>query len=517
MSYKVLARKWRPRSFKELVGQEHVSQTLVNSLSEERMHHAYLFTGTRGVGKTTVARILAKSLNCNDGVTPSPCQKCEACTSIDDGRFIDLIEVDAASRTKVEQTRELLENVQYAPTNGRYKVYLIDEVHMLSSSSFNALLKTLEEPPEHVKFLLATTESSKIPVTVLSRCLQFNLKAISIDNIQKQLIKISKDEGFDIGSSSLRPLAIAANGSMRDALSLLDQAVAYSGGTITDDALNKMLGTIDKNNVFRLIEAVSSSDGKRLMKEIDALDDHSPDYCLALDQFMVTLQKIAVIQLIGPEDSDDTEQLTRIASTLSEEDTQLYYQIALNGIRDLAFCKDIRSGFEMTMLRMLAFRPSFSADIDVPDSLIEDGTKSALQENAETKLKANHKPYQKKSTIDLSDLNVSGAAKLLVDNSNIVSMSNESVELVVSEKNSHLGNPEVVKILERSIKEKYNKKFIVTVSIGTTDRPTNMDKKNNKYEKINNEAKEAIFSDPNIKAIEDEFNAVIDSDTIKPN
>ena len=201
MSYKVLARKWRPRSFKELIGQDHVSQTLVNSLSEKRMHHAYLFTGTRGVGKTTVARILAKSLNCHEGVTPNPCQKCEACTSIDDGRFIDLIEVDAASRTKVVQTRELLENVQYAPTSGRYKVYLIDEVHMLSSSSFNALLKTLEEPPEHVKFLLATTESSKIPVTVLSRCLQFNLKAITLDNIQKQLIKISKSEDFDIGSS----------------------------------------------------------------------------------------------------------------------------------------------------------------------------------------------------------------------------------------------------------------------------------------------------------------------------
>ena len=508
MSYKVLARKWRPRSFKELIGQDHVSQTLVNSLSEKRMHHAYLFTGTRGVGKTTVARIVAKSLNCHDGVTPNPCQKCEACISIDDGRFIDLIEVDAASRTKVEQTRELLENVQYAPTSGRYKVYLIDEVHMLSSSSFNALLKTLEEPPEHVKFLLATTESSKIPVTVLSRCLQFNLKAITLDNIQTQLIKISKSEDFDIGSSSLRPLAIAANGSMRDALSLLDQAVAYSGGTITDDALKKMLGTIDKNNVLRLIEAVSSCDGKRLMKEIDALDEHSPDYFLALDQFMATLQKIAVIQLIGTEDSDDTEELKKIASALSEEDTQLYYQIALNGVRDLAFCKDIRSGFEMTLLRMLAFKPSFSTDVDALDSISEDQIKSAQKKDTGNKTE--------NDTLALSDLNLSGAAKLLIDNSNIISTSNNILELVVSEKNSHLGNPEVVKILENSIKEKYNQKFTVTVSIGQTNRPTNMDKKNNEEEKISREAKEAIFSDPNIKAIEDEFNAIIDSDTIKP-
>ncbi len=510
MSYRVLARKWRPLTFEDLVGQEHVTQTLVNSLLKERLHHAYLFTGTRGVGKTTVARILAKSLNCLLKITPKPCGKCEACLAIDEGRFVDLIEVDAASRTKVEQTRELLENVLYAPTNGRYKVYLIDEVHMLSTSSFNALLETLEEPPDHVKFLLATTESSKIPVTVLSRCLQFNLKAISINDIQKQLIKISNEEGFDIGSSSLLPLAVAARGSMRDALSLLDQAISFSGGAVTDAVLNNMLGVIDKNNLLRMIKALAQGDGVELIKEVNLLDELSPDYFKTLDEFMVILQKIAVLQLIDSDQDDAVNELNDLAHVLSKEDVQLYYQIALNGLRDLSSCIDVRSGFEMTLLRMLAFRPAES-NIDKNSEL---SLKKKLKSSTDKAIDSSEVSNKDESI--LSGLNASGMAKLLVDNSNIVSVSNEKIELIISDKNSHLSKPEVIKSLELSLKEKFKNSFRVIVSIGNTSQ-TNTDKKNEEDDKVNSAAKAAILSDPNIKAIEDEFDAIIESDSIKPN
>ncbi|MGI9259404.1 MAG: DNA polymerase III subunit gamma/tau, partial [Gammaproteobacteria bacterium] len=278
MSYTVLARKWRPRRFEELVGQGHVVQALVNSLSAERVHHAYLFSGTRGVGKTTVARILAKALNCENGIVSEPCGECATCLSIDEGRFVDLLEVDAASRTKVDDTRELLENVQYAPTHGRFKVYLIDEVHMLSKHSFNALLKTLEEPPPHVKFLLATTDPQRLPVTVLSRCLQFNLKKLTHRQIDAQLIKICEAEGVDAEPEGLSEIARAADGSMRDGLSLLDQAIAFSGGEVTKQAVDAMLGTIDRDHVLRILAALSTADGSALMSEVAELDEFAPDY-----------------------------------------------------------------------------------------------------------------------------------------------------------------------------------------------------------------------------------------------
>ena len=358
MSYTVLARKWRPRRFGEMVGQQHVVKALVNSLAAERLHHAYLFAGTRGVGKTTLARILAKALNCAEGIVAEPCGDCEACTAIDDGRFVDLIEVDAASRTRVDDTRELMENTQYTPAQGRFKVYLIDEVHMLSNHSFNALLKTLEEPPPHIKFLLATTDPQKLPVTVLSRCLQFNLKRLTVAEIGQQLEKIREAEEFEAEADALKALARAADGSMRDGLSLLDQAIAFSAGDVTAEAVSAMLGSIDRQHVIRFVQALANLDGSALMNEVAELDEMAPDYGAVLDELRGVLQRIAVLQLVGADTADEeAEELPELASALSPEDVQLYYEIAGQGRRDLYISRDYRAAFEMTLLRMLAFRP----------------------------------------------------------------------------------------------------------------------------------------------------------------
>ena len=360
MSYQVLARKWRPRNFSELAGQEHVQRALINALESERIHHAFLFTGTRGVGKTTIARILAKSLNCEKGVSANPCGECSACKEINEGRFIDLIEVDAASKTKVEDTRDLLENVQYAPTRGRYKVYLIDEVHMLSTHSFNALLKTLEEPPPHVKFLLATTDPQKLPVTILSRCLQFNLKRLPADLIASHLEKILQQENINFEIDAIRLVADAADGSMRDALSLLDQAIAYGGGELKSPEIRAMLGTIDKSQVFALLQALGNRDAKSLLAIVNQLATHSADFGLVFNELLSLLHRVA-LQQVAPEAIDpqhpEHNEIASIAALLSQEDTQLYYQIGLIGKRDLPFAPNPQLGFEMAMLRMLAFKP----------------------------------------------------------------------------------------------------------------------------------------------------------------
>lgn len=362
MSYIVLARKWRPKRFIEMVGQEHVLRALGNALDSGKVHHAFLFTGTRGVGKTTIARILAKSLNCETaGVSSNPCGTCAACREIDEGRFVDLIEVDAASRTKVDDTRELLDNVQYAPSRGRYKVYLIDEVHMLSNHSFNALLKTLEEPPPHVKFLLATTDPQKLPVTVLSRCLQFSLKRLPAGLIGERLKFIAAAEHLQLDAAAAALLARAAEGSMRDALSLMDQLIAFGGGTLSEANTRSMLGTIDRGHVGRLIDALARADGAALMAEIKELDRDAPDYDRALVELAAFLQRIAIVQIVPEaalqDEEFDADSLTRLARAMSPEDVQLYYQIALGGRRDLSMAPEPRMGFEMTLLRMLAFRP----------------------------------------------------------------------------------------------------------------------------------------------------------------
>lgn len=372
MAYQVLARKWRPRNFSEMVGQAHVLRALVNALENNRLHHAYLFTGTRGVGKTTIARILSKSLNCEQGVTAHPCGQCTTCREIDEGRFIDLIEVDAASRTKVEDTRELLENVQYAPTRGRYKVYLIDEVHMLSTHSFNALLKTLEEPPLHIKFLLATTDPHKLPPTVLSRCLQFNLKRLPLEYIVQHLQKIVESEQIHYELPALQLLAQAADGSLRDALSLLDQAIAYGGGRLLNQEVSNMLGTIDHDTVLELVKTLASRDGVSLLQHIAQLSEYTPDYFIVLGEILSLLQRIALVQVVPNliEQTPDREAIVQLAHYLSPEDVQLFYQIGLLGRRDLPLAPDPQGGFEMIMLRMLAFRPERMATPPSPKTII---------------------------------------------------------------------------------------------------------------------------------------------------
>ncbi len=382
MSYVVLARKWRPKRFAEMVGQEHVLRALSNALDSGKVHHAFLFTGTRGVGKTTVARILAKSLNCEtNGVSSNPCGVCAACKEIDEGRFVDLLEVDAASRTKVDDTRDMLDNVQYAPTRGRYKVYLIDEVHMLSTHSFNALLKTLEEPPPHVKFLLATTDPQKLPVTVLSRCLQFSLKRLPAALIGERLKFIATEEKLSFEPAAIALLSRAAEGSMRDALSLMDQLIAFGGGAVSEANARSMLGTIDRGHVGRLVESLSRGDGAALLAEVRELDRDAPDYDRALVDLATLLQRTAIVQIVpeaAPQDEEfDAALLTRLAQAISPEDAQLYYQIALAGRRDLNMAPEPRIGFEMTLLRMLAFRPDAAAAQPVKPAGISGNTAAA--------------------------------------------------------------------------------------------------------------------------------------------
>jgi DNA polymerase-3 subunit gamma/tau len=360
----VLARKWRPRLFADLKGQAHVVQALSNALTQNRLHHAYLFTGTRGVGKTTVARILAKCLNCETGITPTPCGVCSACTQIDAGRFVDLIELDAASNTGIDNMREVLDNAQYLPTVGRFKVYIIDEVHMLSKAAFNSMLKTLEEPPEHVKFILATTDPQKIPVTVLSRCLQFNLKQMTSDMVSTHLGEVLAAEQVAFEPAALRFIARAASGSMRDALSLLDQAIAYGGGQVNEDTVRTMLGAIDQRYLFSLLQALAAGDGAALLHEAEQMAARSIAFDAALQALATLLHQIALAQTVPaalPDDLPEYAAILELAQQLDAESVQLYYQIAILGRRDLALAPDEFAGFSMSLLRMLAFRPSSGA------------------------------------------------------------------------------------------------------------------------------------------------------------
>ncbi len=403
MSYQVLARKWRPQTFHELVGQSHVKQALVNALTQNRLHHAYLFTGTRGVGKTTIARIFAKSLNCDEGISSEPCGQCSSCKDIESGRYIDLLEIDAASRTKVEDTREILDNVQYAPTRGRYKVYLIDEVHMLSKHSFNALLKTLEEPPEHVKFLLATTDPQKLPVTILSRCLQFNLNALSQSEILQQLEYVLGEEQLSFETQALQIIAKAADGSMRDALSLTDQAIAQTNGNIQYQSVQNMLGLMDNHYSQHLLAALLAQDGALLMTQIEKIASQNPQYNALLDDLIGLTHLIQLTQLVPDAaklDEHNAEFIQQVAQASDSQQIQIYYQLLLNGKKDLQWAPEPRLGFEMIMLRLLAFEPAGMTSTQAPPSTTQPIQNKAGRASALRDIINKNKAVQQSPSVD---------------------------------------------------------------------------------------------------------------------
>lgn len=561
MSYQVLARKYRPSNFQELEGQEHVLRALINALDNNRLHHAYLFTGTRGVGKTTIARILAKCLNCEEGVSSIPCGQCGSCLEIAEGRSVDLIEYDAASRTKVEDTREILDNVQYMPTRNRFKVYLIDEVHMLSNSSFNALLKTLEEPPEHVKFLLATTDPKKLPITVLSRCLQFNLKNITPELVVNYLDKILKKETIEFEDAALWQLGRAADGSMRDALSLTDQAISFGNNTVNSDDVKTMLGSLDQKEVYDLIHCLINKDAAGILAKVASLSAFAPDYALLLSEFLAVLHRVAVGQAVpdGIDNSQGDKQLVaEVAEALSREDVQLYYQIGLMGQRDLPFAPDPKIGFEMTLLRMLTFTPKMQVDSSNPpqkitptpkapaivpaivpttapttvltkESVSESSKKKTLDQGrvdakpivsgskaADESITRDAKQLSKENwAVILSEINLTGVTLSLSSNCVVESVSENTCELVLNKHHASLWNQNHETRISNALSTYLGRKIKVNVTIGEpkTETPAEADVRKKKLAEEN--AIELINNDDNIKQLIQNFDGHLDQDSIK--
>ena len=535
MSYQVLARKWRPRTFREMVGQAHVLRALINALDNNRLHHAYLFTGTRGVGKTTIARILARSLNCETGVTATPCGVCSACREINEGRFIDLIEVDAASRTKVEDTRDLLENVQYAPTRGRYKVYLIDEVHMLSTHSFNALLKTLEEPPPHVKFLLATTDPQRLPATILSRCLQFSLKRLPVELIAQQMTFILGEEHITSEPAALAQIARAADGSMRDALSLLDQAIAYGGGTVHEVDVRAMLGTLEQGQVIALAEALAANDAQAVLQQVNSVAEQSPDFADVLAELVSLLHRIALTQVVpAAVDSNwiDGDAVIRLAAQMSAEDVQLFYQIGLIGRRDLALAPDPRSGLEMVLLRMLAFRP-VHADNSV-DRM------AAPWQDARERPGTSHAAFvpplpvsapvlsSPPSTTTLlvtagmgwanivEALKLEGMARQLATHCALKEQQEDYVHLILAPTHLSLRNKKIEERLQQALSHYYGKPIRLTIDVGMPHAETPAVIQEQREVDRRQTAVREITDDVNIKAMQEAFGARVVPESIQP-
>ena len=537
MSYTALARKWRPKKFSELIGQEHVRRALVNALDTGRIHHAFLFTGTRGVGKTTIARIFAKCLNCETGVTAEPCGVCAACREIDAGRFIDLIEVDAASRTKVDDTRELLDNVQYTPTRGRFKVYLVDEVHMLSTHSFNALLKTLEEPPPHVKFLLATTDPQKLPLTVLSRCLQFNLKRLPAAEIATHMRHILEQEAIACDAAGLKLVAQAADGSMRDALSLLDQLIAFGGGKAGEAEARAMLGTVARDHVVRIAELLAALNPAELLKGAQALEEFAPDYAQLLDELAGLLVRIGLRQAVSDYEGDELyapEVIERLARALSPEDVQLFYQTAVTGKRDLPLAPDPRSGFEMTLLRMVAFRPAgapAAAHASAPGAprsaapaapgppathapAAAAGSASAAANPASEEAALGSAPQSWASIVNALEL--TGAARQLAGHCVLIARAGAVVRLALDPHNQQLRTPaqeeKLAQALSRHFGEPIRLEFQQAGAAGET--PALAAQRASQQELSS--ARRAFEADPGVQGLRERFGATVLPDTVRP-
>jgi len=557
MSYQVLARKWRPRNFSEMVGQSHVLQALINALDADRLHHAFLFTGTRGVGKTTIARILAKSLNCEQGVSSTPCGKCSACKEIDEGRFVDLIEVDAASRTKVEDTRDLLDNVQYAPTRGRYKVYLIDEVHMLSNHSFNALLKTLEEPPPHVKFLLATTDPQKLPVTVLSRCLQFNLRRLPVEQIQDYLQDTLGRENLNFEVAGLAQLAKAADGSMRDALSLLDQAIGFGGGQVLESDVRSMLGSLDRSHVLSLLSALSEGQASSVMQVVAQLAEQSPDYADVLAELISHFHYLALIQQLPDaydESMGDKAILESLAQNISVEDIQLYYQIGLVGRRDLPLAPDPRGGFEMILLRMLAFRPesiqsgpeatptkktvstkstndnqSVGVKAETAQSIKSASVNESMAEplaTADLERKSESKPEKQTAPVSsikedadwhqiVSQLQLGGVDKQLAMNCALLTQENDKLTLALQPASAPMLTREREGRIQDALSQVYGRSMQITIEPQSVEIETPAGRDERIAAEKQASAESAIENDSNVQSIVDSFGGKVKANSVQ--
>jgi DNA polymerase-3 subunit gamma/tau len=510
MSYQVLARKWRPHTLQDMVGQEPIRRMLSNALLQNRIHHAYLFTGTRGVGKTTLARILAKCLNCESGITPTPCDTCSICKAIDAGQFLDLYEIDAASRTKVEDTRELLDNVPYPPTQGRYKIYLIDEVHMLSNHSFNALLKTLEEPPAHVKFLLATTDPKRLPITILSRCLQFHLTRISLEQITLHLQHICTEEKIQYEQTALEKLAQAADGSLRDAISLLDQAIAYGQGKIQLNDIHVMLGTLNQNNLIPLLHELAAKNNQHVFNWMTQLAEHAPDFSHLLDELSALFHQIALAQMI-PEIKTTDESIKTLATAFTPEIVQHYYQMILAGKRDLAYASTPQQGFEMILLRMLADTSDRVYTQPVTGST--PSTTSDQEQHAPVPL-----PSKKEEPLlawrdILPQLGLSGMAYALAANCVLKKMHDNKIELTLSAHHQPMLNPKLHNRIAEALSRHFKQTIQLEIITTTNELLTPVKQQQQEQEARLLKATQTMLEHPQVKQLIEMYDATLEVST----